>query len=97
MEALKLAGFRAGRSTIDHLFSVTQLIEKKTAYEQELHMVYIDLKKAYGIIPQIKLWEALEKTNISQPNKGRKAVIRRKQNQSDLRWYLQSFIMTPYK
>jgi hypothetical protein len=44
-------------------------------------MVYIDLKKAYDTIPQIKLWEALEKNeNQHQPNKGRKAVIRRKQN-----------------
>lgn len=65
MEAEEQAGFRAGRSTIDHLFCVTQLIEKKTAYEQEIHMVYIVLKKAYDTVSQKKLWEALEKTNIS--------------------------------
>lgn len=65
MEAEEQAGFRVGRSTIDHLFTITQVIEKKTAYDQELHLLFVDLKKAYDSIPLNMLWKALEETNIN--------------------------------
>lgn len=65
IEAEEQAGFRAGRSTTDHLFTITQIIEKKLARNQEVHLLFVDLKKAYDSIPQIKLWEALEKTNVN--------------------------------
>lgn len=29
---------------------------------QEIHLLYVDLRKAYDSIPQNKLWQALEKT-----------------------------------
>ena len=51
------AGFRAGRSTIDHLFCVTQLIEKRMAVVQELDLVFVDLKKTYDSVPLLKLWK----------------------------------------
>lgn len=50
---------------MDHLFTITQVIEKRMAYNQELHLLYVDLKKAYDSVPLNKLWEALEKTNIN--------------------------------
>lgn len=65
MEAEEQAGFRAGRSTTDHLFCLTQIIEKKVAVGQELHILYVDLKKAYDSIPQKLLWKALHETNIN--------------------------------
>jgi len=61
-EAEEQAGFRAGRSTVDHLFCLIQAIVKKTAFQQEVHLLYVDLKKAYNNIPQSKIWEALERT-----------------------------------
>ena len=64
-EAEEQAGFRAGRSTVDHLFCLTQLIEKRMTVGQELHLVFVDLKKAYDSVPLMKLWEALEKSNFS--------------------------------
>lgn len=65
MEEEEQAGFRSGRSTIDNIFCLSQLIDKKIAVNQEVHLLFIDLSKAYDNIPITKLWEALEQTGIS--------------------------------
>jgi len=36
------------------------MIEKKKATNRELHLLFIDLTKAYGSIPLNKLWEILD-------------------------------------
>lgn len=54
-EAEKQAGFWAGRSTKDHLFSSTQILEKMAAVNKEVHLLFVDLKKAYDSFPLIKL------------------------------------------
>ena len=64
-EAEEQAGFRAGRSTIDHLFTITQVIEKKMMVGQGLQLVFVDLQKAYDSVPLVKLWEALNKSGFS--------------------------------
>ncbi|XP_060533775.1 uncharacterized protein LOC132706447 [Cylas formicarius] len=64
-EAEEQAGFSAGRSVVDHLFCVTQIIEKMTAFNKEIHLLFVDLKKACDRIPLTKLWEALDQTNLS--------------------------------
>jgi len=47
IETEEQAGFRAGRSTFDHIFSLRQLIEKKMDVDQPLHLLFVDLEKAY--------------------------------------------------
>jgi hypothetical protein len=47
IETEEQAGFRAGRSTIDHVFSLKQLIDKKMSVDQPLHLLFVDLEKAY--------------------------------------------------
>jgi len=44
-EAEEQAGFQASRSTIDHVFTMTQVIEKKTIVNQELYLTLRGLKK----------------------------------------------------
>ena len=46
MEMEEQSGFRAGRSCIDNIFCITQMIEKKQATNRELHLLFIDLTKA---------------------------------------------------
>jgi hypothetical protein len=66
IETEEQAGFRAGRSTIDHIFCLRQLIEKKMAVNQPLHLLFVDLEKAYDSVPLKDLWKALEHYNISK-------------------------------
>jgi hypothetical protein len=65
IETEEQAGFRAGGSTIDHVFSLKQLIEKKMSVAQPLHLLFVDLEKAYESVPLKNLWKALEHYNIS--------------------------------
>lgn len=48
-------GFRGGRSSTDHIFCMKQIIEKRAATNQETHILFIDLTKAYDNIPICKI------------------------------------------
>jgi hypothetical protein len=65
IEKEEQAGFRAGRSAIDHIFCLKQLIEKKMAVDQPLHLLFVDTEKAYDSVPLENLWKVLEHYNIS--------------------------------
>lgn len=54
-------GFRAGRSTMDMVFTVRQLQEKCREQQRELYAVFVDLKKAFDSVDRPALWEALVK------------------------------------
>ena len=58
-------GFRAGRSCVDNIFCITQMTVKKKATNRELHLLFIDLTKAYDSVPLNKLWEILERSTIN--------------------------------
>lgn len=60
------SGFRAGRSCIDNLFCLSQVMQKKWQTGRELHMVFLDLAKAYDSVPVIKLWEVMNESNINK-------------------------------
>jgi len=40
-------GFRRNRSTTDHMFCIRQILEKKWEYNEAVHQLIIDFKKAY--------------------------------------------------
>ena len=54
-------GFRAGRSTIDMIFSVRQLQEKCREQNKPLYMAFIDLTKAFDLVSRDGLFKILEK------------------------------------
>jgi len=52
-------GFRRNRSTIDHIFCIRQIVEKKWEYNEEVHQLFIDIKKAYDSARREVLYKIL--------------------------------------
>ena len=44
------AGFRTGKSTIDQIFTVKNLLEKAWEHNVEIHQIFVDFQKAYDSI-----------------------------------------------
>ena len=54
-------GFRAGRSTIDMIFSLRQLQEKCREQHMPLYIAFIDLTKAFDLVSRDGLFKLLPK------------------------------------
>ncbi|CAG9829791.1 unnamed protein product [Diabrotica balteata] len=65
-------GFTEGRSTIDAIHTIKQIMEKANEYKLELEMLFIDFKQAFDSIKRNVLMTALKKLKI--PHKLRKLI-----------------------
>jgi len=54
-------GFRIGRSCIDNVFTIQQTMQKRTEFNLETHIAFMDLEKAFDRVNQNKLWQILNK------------------------------------
>jgi hypothetical protein len=52
-------GFRRNRSTIDHIFCIRQIVEKKWEYNEVVHQLFVDFKKAYDSVRREVLYKIL--------------------------------------
>ena len=57
-------GFRPGCSTTDQIFSLRQIFQKSWVYAKDVIACFVDLKKAYDMVPQNKLWWVLQEYGI---------------------------------
>jgi hypothetical protein len=55
--------FRTGRSCIDNIFYLKQIIEKKMAMNQMIRTAFVE--EAYITVPTVKNWEVLQGSNIN--------------------------------
>ena len=61
------AGFRKGFSTIDHIHTITRLIEVSREYKRPLCLTFIDLKKAFDSVETEAVMEALGTQGVPTP------------------------------
>ena len=59
-------GFMPGRWTTDAIFAVQQLMEKHREKQAGLHMVFIDLEKAYDRVPRREVWRCMREKGVSE-------------------------------
>ena len=57
-------GYRQSRSTTDHIFCIHPILEKKWEYNEAMHQLYIDFKKAYDLVRREALYNILMECGI---------------------------------
>ena len=58
-------GFRKGRSTVDHILTLTSIIETRKLKRQSTFAAFIDFKKAYDAIDRTLLFTKLNHLGIT--------------------------------
>lgn len=59
-------GFRRGRSTVDLIFALRQVVEKYWEYNKKLIVVFLDIEKAYDSVKRSVIWESLRQIGVDE-------------------------------
>ena len=51
------AGFRKNRGCIDQIFALRNIIEQTVEYNEQLHINFIDFKKAFDSLHRASIWK----------------------------------------
>ena len=58
-------GFMPGRSTMEAIHLIRRVCEQSRERKQDLHMIFIDLEKAYDRVNRDVMWRVLEKRGVN--------------------------------
>jgi len=58
------AGFRKGRSTVDHIFTLYAVVEKQLLSKRKLYAAFVDFRKAYDSVNRSLLWVAIHEAGV---------------------------------
>jgi len=59
------AGFRPGRSTLDHLFSLSEIIRTRKNLGKKTHCCFLDIREAYDRVFRVGLWKRMLDVGIN--------------------------------
>ena len=57
-------GFRKGRSCMDHIFTLRQIIEQSEEWNSALYIVFVDFEKAFDSVHRDSMWRILRHYGI---------------------------------
>ena len=58
------AGFRRNRGCIDQIFALRNILEQCTEYNEQIHLNFIDFKKAFDSLHREAIWKILKKYGL---------------------------------
>ena len=58
-------GFRSGRSCLDHLLTLTSVVQTRKSQRKDTYVAFVDFSKAYDKINRNKLWKKLAAFGIN--------------------------------
>jgi sorting nexin-29 len=86
--------FRIGRSTIDQLFTVKQILEKCWEHSIKVYQIYVDFKQAYDSINREMLYKIMYDVGIT--NKLVR-LVRSTMKDSEAQMKIQTQLTAPFK
>ena len=60
------AGFKKGKSCIDHIFVLSQILEQSHELNSSLYVVFMNFEKAFDSLHRPSLWKILQHYGIPQ-------------------------------
>ena len=61
---MEQAGFRAGYSTVDHIFTLYAIVQNFLLKNRKLYIAFVDFKKAFDSMNRNALWAVLRKGGV---------------------------------